>query len=67
MEEGSIKSDMQANNHKEKLLHIMTKILGDYQVIHAKSNQWFYFVAEDDTEASSTDPGFSNYWLMLKI
>lgn len=30
---------------------MMTKILVDYQVIHAKSSQRFYCIAEDGTEA----------------
>lgn len=46
---------------------LTTKILGDYQVIHAKSSQRFYFIAGDGTEASRADPGFPNYWFLLKM
>jgi len=46
---------------------LTTKIHGDYQVIHAKSSQGYYFFAEDGTEASRTDSDFPNYWFLLKM
>lgn len=45
----------------------MRKILGFYQVIHDKSSQGTYFIAEDGIEAFSTDPGFTDYWVLTKM
>lgn len=46
---------------------VTTKILGDYQVINAKTIQRFYFIPGDGTEASRKDPSFPNYWFLLKM
>lgn len=45
---------------------VPTKILGDYQVINAKSIQRFDFFAGDAAEPSRKVPGFPNYWFPLK-